>query len=362
VISKKRVLVCPLDWGLGHATRCIPIIHALLEEGAEVIMASEGAPLALLQEEFPALKAIVLPGYGIHYSRRLPMMASMLFQSPKILLRIIREHRRLKKIIRNHQMDCVISDNRYGLWNKTVRTVFITHQLSIKCPAAFRFIEPLLYKINLFFIKKFDECWIPDAAGKGNLSGELSHAKPLPSSGAYIGMLSRFDFSSEQLAGKKYKFLAIISGPEPYRSLLLEKMILELKKANAPALIVAGEPHKKYTRMLDDNVRLVSHLNAADMKEAILHADVIICRAGYSGIMDLASLKKKAILIPTPGQTEQEYLAQYLSEKKMFYAISQSKLNLEAALNEINQFGDFSEISFEKKYLNTIKGFLEKVN
>ncbi len=358
----KKVLVCPLDWGLGHATRCIPLIRSLLSEDAEVLIAADGSPLVLLKEEFPALKFIGLPGYNIRYSKWLSMTVSMLLQSPKIIFNILLEHRRLKKIICEHKIDCVISDNRYGLWNRSVHTIFITHQLSIKCPVGLKFLEPLLYRINHCFIKKYDECWVPDSAGENNLSGELSHQIRLPHNGMFVGLLSRFDSTIEKTAEKKYDLLAIISGPEPHRSLLLHNVLAQLKELNISSLVVSGEPQKNYDRMINGNIRLVSHLSSNAMKEAIMQSEVVICRAGYSGIMDLVSLRKKAILIPTPGQTEQEYLSEYLKQKKIFYAVSQKEFKMEAALKETDRFGDFSKISFDKEYSTAIKGLIRKIN
>lgn len=356
--SRKKVLVCPLDWGLGHATRCIPIIRQLLAEDAEVLIAADGAPLALLKEEFPKLTFITLPGYNIRYSRRLPMALSMLLQSPKILLNILREHKKLGRMIDEHQIDLVIADNRYGLWNTKVHAVFIIHQLYIKCPPGLGFMEPLLYSINHFFINRFNACWIPDAAGSDNLSGALAHGKALPGNATFIGWLSRFD-ESKLNSIKKYDLLCIVSGPEPHRSLLLEQVLDQLKKINVTVLVIAGEPQKKYDRMLSDTVRLVSHLKADEMEQAIQQSQLVVCRAGYSGIMDLVALKKNALLIPTPGQTEQEYLAKYLQQKGVFYSVAQDELNLEKALGEVNRYGNFSGLHAERGYATKIKKLME---
>jgi hypothetical protein len=172
----QRILICPLDWGLGHATRCIPVIRAFLGQNAEVLIAADGRAYELLQQEFPELQFIRLKGYEIRYPSSGSMAASMLLSIPKILSGIKREHRELEKIIAEHKIDTVVSDNRYGCWNKQVKSIFITHQLMLKSP----FGEGLLHRIILSHIKKYDECWIPDHAAENNLSGELSHKYPLP--------------------------------------------------------------------------------------------------------------------------------------------------------------------------------------
>ena len=128
---KKRILVAPLDWGIGHATRCIPIINALQAHEFEVVIAADGRPLHLLKNEFPNLEFIRFSGYHIKYSSYLPMGLSMLLQTPKILINIRKEHKLLAQIIDDYNIDGVISDNRFGLYNNKVPTVFITHQLQI---------------------------------------------------------------------------------------------------------------------------------------------------------------------------------------------------------------------------------------
>src|SRR5262249_49643600 len=143
----------------------------------------------LLKEEFPQLKHIHLRGYRVHYSSFLSMALSIVLQIPKIIFAVAGEHIQLNKIIREYKPDIIISDNRYGLWNEKIHSVFITHQLMVKLPKPFSFLEPLLHKIILSFVKRYDQCWIPDAAGEENISGDLSHKYPLPENAEYIGWL-----------------------------------------------------------------------------------------------------------------------------------------------------------------------------
>ncbi|MBA3704822.1 MAG: glycosyltransferase, partial [Bacteroidetes bacterium] len=332
MFSKKRILICPLDWGLGHATRCIPIIRLLLQKNAEVIIAAEGRPMELLKKEFPDLGFICLKGYGINYPDKGSMVLKMLFSIPKIFFGIYKEHIAIKKIIQEKNIDIIISDNRFGLWDKKIKSVFITHQIMIKAPVG----EALLRRINLYFINKYDECWVPDFAGENNLSGDLSHKYSLPENTFFIGAISRFNviaspaFSSRACGktispfnDKKYDIMTIISGPEPQRS-IFEKLILEqLKQSNLKALVILGKTELEQKNETFGNIEIVSYLKAEEMQNAILDTKIIIARSGYSTIMDLATLGKKAIFIPTPGQTEQEYLAEYLMKKNITYCISQ---------------------------------------
>ena len=333
--SKQKILIAPLDWGLGHATRCIPVIRELLRQNEEVIFAADRQTAALLKNEFPELKLISLNGYRISYSKWLPMSVTMLLQSPKILLSILREHRELKKIISEEKIDAVISDNRYGLWNKKIHSVFITHQVMIKCPAWLRFLEPVLYRINKFFILKYDECWVPDDDQK--LSGDLAHRYQLPSNAKLIGTLSRWKGEKVISTEKKYDVLGIVSGPEPHRSSFEKLLIQQSGKSKQKFLIVSGKPNEQNETVINENLSIVSHLNSKKLLEAITNAATVICRSGYSGIMDLEAIGKRAILVPTPGQTEQIYLAEYLQQKKKHISISQKKFQSQNLPDRINK-------------------------
>jgi len=188
----KRVLVAPLDWGLGHATRCIPIIYELLEQGCSVIIAASGPTEILLKKEFPELIFLPLKGYAVRYSKKkswLPL--TIFFQIPSIITSICYEHCWLKKIVKEKDIDLVISDNRFGLYHATIPSVYITHQLLIK--TGDRFTENIAQQIHFHFIKKFTQCWVPDAEENNNLAGELSHPKKHPDNIKYIGPLSRFE-------------------------------------------------------------------------------------------------------------------------------------------------------------------------
>ena len=336
VKNNKRILIAPLDWGLGHATRCIPIIRELIHSGDDVLIAGDGDTLLLLKKEFPELTCILLRGYNIHYSSFFPLSISIFFQIPKILWRIYREHSHLKKIINEYQIDAVISDNRYGLWNSKIESVFITHQVMIKTPGYIRFLEPVLYRISKFFIVKYNECWIPDDGQK--LSGDLSHRFPLLENSKLIGTLSRWKGDEKKETKNKYNVIGIVSGPEPHRTSFEKLLTEQFRESNLNAIIIQGKPDETTDIQITDRLRLISHLDSKNLYDTIMLSDTIICRAGYSGIMDLTAIGKNAVLIPTPGQTEQVYLAKYLKEKKMFFSVDQKKFHLNDSMNELSNY------------------------
>jgi uncharacterized protein (TIGR00661 family) len=341
----KRILICPLDWGLGHATRCIPIIRMLLEQNAEVIIAADKGPLALLKNEFPQLTFVTLKGYGISYSKLLPMTLSMLLSIPKILSGIKHEHEELKKIVDQYAIDIVISDNRYGCWNNKTKNIFITHQLMIKTP----FGEKALHTIVAKYLKQYDECWVPDLEGENNLSGDLSHKYPVLENAYFIGALSRF--SKKETTAFAYDIMAVLSGPEPQRS-IFEKMVVEqLSKTNLKALVVCGLPSYTFSEKTVGEIKIVPHLDSKKMQEAVISSAVILSRSGYSSVMDLAILNKKVIFVPTPGQTEQEYLAKELKRKNIAFYQKQSRFDLKTALKENENYSGFKDKTYSDAML-----------
>lgn len=332
-MKRKKILVAPLDWGLGHATRSIPVVRELLEAGHEVMIAADGRMEHLLREEFPDMQFIFLKGYGLSYSSALPAWLKIILQLPKIIFRMQAEYSQLRKIIREHKIDVVISDGRFGLWNKNVCSVYMTHQVMIKCPRGLGVFEPLLYYFHSLVIKKYNYCWIPDYRGDVNISGDLSHKYPLPKNALFIDPLSRYTPSSEEI-NFEYDLCIVISGPEPSRSIFEKIVLSELATYTGKAILIEGRPGRKHDERKGDH-RIVSHLPSDALKKAIVSSRLVVCRSGYSSIMDLIALKKDALLIPTPGQTEQEYLAEYLTSHKIFKSVSQSEFSLAAV--EMNE-------------------------
>jgi len=320
----QKVLVAPLDWGLGHATRDISIIRALMANGYEVIIGAEGAQASLLQTEFPSLQIIPLAGYHVRYSKsRLGFLFTLLKQIPRIYGVIKAENKWLDTIIDQYHITLVISDNRFGLHTKKVPCIFITHQLTVKAPSVW--LEKLIQKVNYRFINQFTCCWVPDVAGDKNAAGILSHPIKLPKIKVhYIGLLSRFQLQTEI---KQYDYCVLLSGPEPQRTMLEEKILANISSINGKILLVRGKPGSTEILKVPENVEVKNHLPTPELQKALLQSNCIVSRGGYTSLMELLSLKKKMLLIPTPGQTEQEYLAKKLMENNICLSVTQDKLN-----------------------------------
>ena len=330
-----RVLIAPLDWGLGHATRCIPIINVLINNNVEVILAGEGDTVKILGKAQPNLVILPLKGYRVKYSRSKQFFfLKMLIQLPKLIIAIKNERRWLRRTVITYKLDAVISDNRFGLYHPFTSSVFITHQLSIQ--TGNRLFDKLAQSINYHFINRFNECWVPDAAGSINLAGKLSHPIKLPGIPVnYLGILSRFKKVATE---KKYDLLIILSGPEPQRTIFEKILLSQLGNITGTIVLVRGLPAaEKITTTTNARLIIYNHLPATELNELILQSKNIVARCGYSTVMDLFTLRQQAILVPTPGQTEQEYLATHLLENNMFFTCPQENFSIERSLEAIKK-------------------------
>lgn len=357
-----RVLISPLDWGLGHATRCIPVIRQLIVQGHSVTVAGHGRSYILLQKEFPNLESIELPGFSPSYSRSEKILQHLFLQLPQFIKSVFDEHRTLKKLLSQHSFDVIISDNRYGLWNKNTLNVLITHQVMIKTPGWLRFAEYLLYRISRKLISRFDECWIPDYATAPGLSGDLSHKYTLPSNARFVGPLSRFHQVEPSLikTDSERKITAVISGPEPQRSIFEALLTGQLSKMNLPTLIIGGRPESGQGTIRAGNLSIIPFLDSDDLLSAVNSSSLVICRSGYSSVMDLASLGTKAIFVPTPGQTEQIYLAEMHQQAGSALYRSQEKLNLIEDITEAAKLPGFTKKPAGNELISAIAALKKK--
>jgi uncharacterized protein (TIGR00661 family) len=311
LISGKTIFISPLDWGFGHSTRCVPIISNLLKTN-KVIIGVTDVNKKFFELHFPDLQKINVPSYGIKYSKRLPVWLKILSQFSKIKAVIRQEQKLLEKIVIENSIDVVISDNRFGLYNKQTENIFITHQIKIVAP----FFSEYATKFNLNYIHNFSRVWVPDHKNRSErLSGNLSDSDAVSIPVEYIGpqsALSIFDLDIATIDRSDY--LILLSGVEPQRTILENSLIDKFKFSNEKITLVRGSDTE--VKLENKNISVINFAYGAELKDLILNAETIICRSGYSTLMDLNFLnKEKLILVPTPGQTEQKYLAQYWKEK-----------------------------------------------
>ena len=339
-IKKKNILVAPLNWGLGHATRCIPIIQNLEKCGYTPIIASDGTALQLLKLEFPHLKFLELPSYGINYPKNGKNFRWKMLQNvPRIILAAAKERKLVQKWINDYKIVGIISDNRLGVYSKKIPSVYITHQLQLLTGSTTYFSTKIHQKISA----KFTACWIPDCAEKPNLSGKLGHLSDTNSKVKYIGAVSRFRKIESDL---QHDLLVLLSGPEPQRTFLEEKIVFELKNYDGKVIFVKGIVSEKQEISQTETILFYNFMQSAELEKTMNESKLILCRSGYTTIMDLAKLGKKAFFIPTPGQFEQEYLAKKFQEEMLVPFCNQANFTIEK-LNEVQNYKGFTH--FEKE-------------
>ncbi len=346
----EKILFAILDWGLGHATRSMPLIQKYKDKGAKITIAGSGKSLQFLQERFPDCSSILLNDSRLRYGKR-----NSIFTWFRILWAMFlnfRMERWFVQQLKTTDFDRIISDNRYGFFHPEIYSVFISHQYRIKLPKGFQLFSRIIWRISDNLISRFDEFWIPDEKGSNSLSGALSQSCTLEKA-KFIGYLSRFNLPLEESTKdfSKYEVLLILSGLEPQRSILLKLIAAKMEDLGKKTLIIGAREKKNL--LTDNNTKQLSkcrkefchfvfnqnitktcitntipvryifcqyvwHLDDANFTEAVKQIPYIIARSGYSTVMDLSVLERKALLVPTPNQSEQEYLAKYLAQNHNF--------------------------------------------
>lgn len=338
-MRSRRILVAPINWGLGHATRCIPLIKKLEEKNFTPIIASDGAALELLKLEFPHLKAFELPSYNITYTNRGSLLKwKLLLNSPHILKNIKKEKKATKILVEKLNLHGIISDSRFGVRYKHLPNVFITHQLNVLSGNT----TFLSSRIHQQYIQKYDQCWIPDAPRKPNLSGYLGHVKKSQDNVKYLGILSRFEKKELEI---QYDYMVLLSGPEPQRSLLEKILFSVLKQSSKKILFVRGVVREEIPDFEAPHISVKNYLFGTHLEQALNSSRVIIARSGYTTLMDLAKLEKKAFFIPTPGQFEQEYLAERMMNLGFAPYCDQNSFSLEN-LEKVESFSGLRDPGF----------------
>ena len=317
-----KILVAPLDWGLGHASRCVPIVQFFVEQGFEVIIGGSGESRAYLQKRFPSLVSVELPSAKMNYGKQgmisLPFMFSML----SFVRNISREHRALEKLIVEKSIDYVFSDNRLGLYSSHVPSFYMTHQLNFDTGFLNRFSARMMNSLHRRFINKYRYCFVPDTGGELSLSGKMSDSEI---EATHLGPLSRFYGKTAEKIDGDFDLL-LLSGIEPQRT-MLENIFIEKYSAmsNARLHIIRGVVDGKEL-VHSANITYENAPSDDRIASLVVSAKRIFCRSGYSSLCDLAALERRAVLVPTPRQPEQEYLAIRFQEKFGFVMIAQEDL------------------------------------
>lgn len=356
----KNILIAPLDWGLGHTTRCVPLIQYIISKGHHVIFAGNETQRNYIQLTFPGLTCLHLEGYNVTYSTKAGMfMPALLKQVPSLIATIKKEHEWLEKIVEEHNIDAVVSDNRYGLWHNDIPCAIMTHQLQVLTGKGY-IADAVLRRLHYKYLERFDSCWVVDIQEPPGLSGKMGHPKTLPANTSYLGLLSQAERGTTT---HEDNILVLLSGPEPQRSMLsatLWQQALQLKQA---VTFVEGKANADEPKDIPAHITYHKLLSGKSLADALNSASMVVCRSGYSTIMDLIRLQKKAILIPTPGQTEQEYLSKELARRQVFITAGQKEINLHLHIEAAAAF-PFKKTDFDtafKQHISVVDNWLENI-
>lgn len=343
--SHKRILLAPLDWGMGHTTRCVPLIQYLYKNGHSVVFAGNEWQRNYITKTFPAIETIHLEGYNVHYSQSgKSFMFSLAKQLPGLLKTIMNEHNWLMQLTTGEHFDGIISDNRYGLYHPSVPSVIMTHQVLAQSGMG-ALTDNLLRRIHYKRLQQYGQCWIIDVPGRPNLAGKLAHPDVLPDNAKYIGLLSQIE---QRRLNQEEHLLVLLSGPEPQRGILSDILWQQVLQHTGKVVFVEGSDNV-HRKNIPSHVVYHKRVTKEVLQPLIENANIVVCRSGYSTLMDLAVLNKKAILIPTPGQTEQEFLGAHLHREGVLYCTKQKNFNLKDSLSGTAKF-PFKKLSLNNAH------------
>jgi hypothetical protein len=359
------VLFTPLNWGLGHAMRDIPVIKTLLDHDHDVTVAACGNALAVLQREFPSCRFIEFEDYPSPYSSGRFFLPKLSMYLPVLLHAIARERKGISQILSRDHYDLIISDNRLGVYSSHIPSLFITHQLHFHLPPALWPVELFTPVLNQYHHGKFDRIIVPDnPPGPLSLAGKLSRPdSDISRSRAFFsGILTSIP---KKAVSEDLDYLVLISGPEPQRTRLEEILLPMARELDGNSVILLGSPQKKYEVTGSGNCSIRTYITNEEKADLMNRATFVICRSGYTTMMELAELKKRAgLFIPTPGQTEQEYLSWYYEKKGWFFSQDQYHLNLPGDISTAGKYAGFPEMPSTDEnvrclYKNLLAGYLE---
>ena len=327
ISSEMKIIYSVCSWGLGHATRSLPVMQRLIDENNEITIISDGRPLELLKKELGnKIEYVNIPDYPMLLSENArQFMAKSIVYWPLFIRKMQSGLSKLTKMLETKKCDIIISDGRYDTYSKKIPSFFISHQMRIMNPLHIRMFETGSEIFNLFFFRRFRGVIVPDYK-EDSLSGNLSHnLKKIDEKKIhYVGILSDFQ---KKKTKKDIDYLISISGPEPQRTLLEKKLLSQVDKLDGSIVITLGKTEKKDS-LNKKNITIYSFLTKEKREELLNRAKLVVSRSGYSTIMDLAVTRTKALMTPTPGQIEQEYLSQYHNNEGTFYSVNQELLDL----------------------------------
>ncbi|MBW6458185.1 MAG: hypothetical protein K0B52_03390 [FCB group bacterium] len=330
-MKNKTVIYAILNWGLGHATRSAPIIRRLINDGNRVVIISHGQALTLMKEQFPECIFRDIRDKNIQYaSNGIMFVFKIVSQFPKMVLGWEYERRKMRELEKEFHPDLVMTEMRLGFWSKNIPSVLITNQLRFFLPPGLKWAEILGEWFNFLVFRHFDHIFVPDIAGEPNLLGDLCHKGRIAKhpNVRFVGCLSSIT-PDDNPPEKDIDLLISISGPEPQRTMFEEIVLSRIADLSGKVVITLGSPGREGITEFDNGrITIYPHLDRGTMANIMQRAKFVISRSGFSTVNELFVLRKSAMLVPTPGQTEQEYIARHFHRQGIFHYCRQEDLDL----------------------------------
>jgi len=355
--NKKRILYGVLDWGLGHATRSIPLIEELLKAGYSVDILSNGRALMVLKKEFKSRCNYIdsISPYVPQIQSKF-WMGGFIVSLPKQAQAFIAARIASKKIIQKGNYDLVIADNRLDVYDRKDNSYIMTHNIRFE---TYFFLRPFFNFFTYLYCSRFGHVLIPDYEGENALAGRLSNnitfipKKML----IYLGIISRV---KKKNVKKDIDYFITLSGPEPQRTTLENLFLSQIKSLKGKIVFSGASPEGSKVHINDKNIKFYPYLNKDQQEDFLNRSKVIITRSGYTTLMELAEIGiSKAVIIPTPGQTEQEYLGKLSEKNRWWHSADQSDINLSEIISNLKEFKGYSPSwkteKSVKKFINIIK-------
>jgi len=337
-----KVLFAVGSWGLGHATRDLPLITRLLETGCEVAVVSTDRALSLLRRELgPHCEFFDWPDVPKPLARTARVFyTKMALSVPLVFRSILSEQRALQDLLRSRRFDRIISDNRFGVQSRRVDSYQIVHGLRAIAPRRNRQLELAVEYFSYSMLRRAKRIIVPDYEGEG-LSGELSHGLSFfePDRLEYIGILASVRRRSVPV---DVDYFVTISGPEPQRTILEELVLSQVDDLPGRVVVALGKPEEPFRLRKCGRAQVFSYLDRRQQENMMNRSRLIVSRSGYTTLMELVELGAQALLIPTPGQTEQEYLSWLHNSRGTYLSVQQHRLQLGRDVERARRFRGFN--------------------
>ncbi|MEK6968538.1 MAG: glycosyltransferase [Nanoarchaeota archaeon] len=342
------------NYGLGHATRMLPVIMKLIEQGEKVTIVAKGNSLLMLKNELGDASNYELMQYEVplKFSDKGFSMFETLKAGPSFISLISSQKKWLENFSAKEKIDRVIADGEIGYHLKNKKSFFVNNQLRLLPGSLLGDGTELLTDV---FSKGFEKVIVPDDEN-GTLGGLLTSKTRFYDKKrlAYVGILSSI---RKKNVVRNVDYFISISGPGISKEVFTRQVMEQLHLLKGKVVVALGRPDLKEIAS-KGNAKIYPYLNRKQQESFLNKAKLVISRSGYTTMMELAEIDKKAFFIPTLNHPEQEYLAKFQKNSGRFHYSKQDSFNFKEDIDEAKQYPGFKNVPKTKK---SVEKFLEAI-